>query len=185
MLSDGTKKFPHRADLALGLAHVQKEMGLTEGYVTTLLATAKKDLAALKSMKNGALPGPPETFLPETAQTYTGALFNANTPATDALCAKMLSAVVATFPEHPYAYNMKAALADATGKLEEALKNLEIAHQKALEDPLILANLAEAESYARLGQKKKAIESYQKLLKLEIESPTRAAAEQAMAELRK
>lgn len=186
MLSDGAAKFPHRADLALGLAHVQKEMGLSEGYVTTLttlLATAKKDPAALKWMKNGALPGPPETFLPETAQTYTGALFNANTPATDALCAKLLSAVVAAFPEHPYAYNMKAALAAATGKPEEAFKSLEIAHQKSLEDPLILANLAEC--YAKRGQKKKAVKSYQKLLKLEIEPATRAAAEQALAELRK
>ena len=45
LLSDGAKKFPERADIALGLAHVQKELGLKEGYVetlTALLAQAKK-----------------------------------------------------------------------------------------------------------------------------------------------
>jgi len=89
LLSEGARKFPERADIALGLAHVQKKMNLKEGYVDTLsalLAQAKKDPDSLKWMKGGALPEPAKTFLPETVQDYTVALFNANSPATDALC---------------------------------------------------------------------------------------------------
>ena len=67
-------------------------------------------------------------------------------------------AVTEAFPDHPYAYNLKAALADATGKPEEALKMLQVAHEKASDDPVILSNLAGA--YAKAGQKEKAIEAY-------------------------
>lgn len=183
-LDQGAEKFPQRADLALGLAHVQRALGLAEESVATLsklLATAKKDAAALRWMSNGELPGPPEQFLPEAVQEYTSALFDANTPATDALCATLLTEVMVAFPDHPYAYNLRAALADATGKPEEALKMLELAHRKAAGDSLILLNLAEA--YAKAGQKEEARVSYQKLLKLEIDAETRASAEKAAAAL--
>lgn len=186
ILTEGARRFPRRADLALGLAHVQKKMGMADGYVNTLaslLAEAKKDPAALKWMKDETLPGPAETFLPETVQTYSAALFNANKPATDALCAKLLAAVTDAFPEHPYAYNMQAALADAGGKPEEALRFLEIAHRKAPADPLILMNLAGA--YAKSGQTDQAATTYQKVLALEVDPKTRAKAEAAIKELGK
>lgn len=183
ILADGAKKFPHRADLALGLAHLQKETKLNAEYVdtlTALLAHAKKSPKSLKWMDNGKLPKPAEQFLPETIQTYTVPLFNANTPATDKLCGRLLDAVTDTYPDHPFAYNLKAALADANGKPAEALKMLEIAHQKKPDDPLILSNLAA--TYGKQGQKKDAIKAYEKLLKLKIDAGRRAEAE---AELKK
>jgi tetratricopeptide (TPR) repeat protein len=124
-----------------------------------------------------------KTFLPETVQIYSVELFNANTPATDALCAKLLSAVTDAFPDHPYAYNLKAALADATGKPEEALRMLETAHQKAPDDTLILTNVAEA--YAKAGQTENAVGAYEKLLKLELDADSKREAEAALAGLRK
>jgi len=50
----------------------------------------------MKWMKGGKLPGPPEKFLPETVQTYTAPLFNANTPPTDELCARLLDSIIGT-----------------------------------------------------------------------------------------
>ena len=168
ILTEGAKKFPQRADIALGLAYVQKEMGIAEGYVktlTSLLAEAKKDPEALRWMEGAEMPEAAETFLPETVQDYTAGLFNANTPATDVLCGKLLAAVTDAFPDHPYAYNLKAALADATGKPEEALRMLEIAVKKAPNDALIIMNLADA--YAKAGKRDKAAENYRKIISLD------------------
>ena len=50
ILAEGARKFPERADIALGLAHVHKEMGKPDKCVDTLLAllaTAGTDPAAL------------------------------------------------------------------------------------------------------------------------------------------
>jgi hypothetical protein len=81
LLHDGAAKFPLRADIALGLAHVQKEMGMQEEYVNSLMAlltTAKKNPEKLQWTRNGSLPSAAETFIPESIQGYTAALFNAN-----------------------------------------------------------------------------------------------------------
>jgi len=183
-LSEGARKFPQRADIALGLAHVQKAVGNRKGYVaalTALLAQAKKDSDSLKWMNNAEMPEPAETFLPETVQTYSAALFNANTPATDALCEELLAAVTDAFPDHPYAYNLKAALADANGKPDEALKMLETAFEKAPEDPLILSNLADA--YVKAGKKSAAITKYKKVLELDAAPRTKHKAEAALKKL--
>ena len=183
VLSQGAEKFPGRADIALGLAHIQKKLDLKEGYVktlTALLAQAKKEPDSLEWTLGGKLPSAPETFLPETVQGYSSALFNANTPATDKLCVQLLDSVIDTYPEHPFAYNLKGALADATGKPEEALKMLTLAHEKAPKDSLILANVARA--HVKLGQKDKAIATFEKALALEMSPRSRAQAE---AELKK
>ena len=184
VLTEGANKFPKRADVALGLAHVQKEMGLTEGYVNTLtalLAEAKKDPKTLRWMDGTTMPEPAETFLPETVQTYTAALFNANTPATDLLCDRLLSAVTDAFPEHPYAYNLKAALADAKGNPEEALRMLETAAGKAPNDTLILLNLADA--YGKAGKEEKAAEIYRKVIALDEDPRSVGKAKSALKKL--
>jgi tetratricopeptide (TPR) repeat protein len=185
LLREGATKFPLRADIALGLVHVEKEMGLQQEYVKslmTLLATAKADAKKLQWTKGGALPSAPEKFLPETVQTYSAALFNSNTPKTDELCATLLNGVTDAFPNHPYAYNLKAALADAGGKPEEALKMLETAHEKAPTDALILSNLAS--SYAKAKKDAKAISAYEKLLELKPNAKTRQKAEAALKKLK-
>lgn len=185
ILSEGAKKFPARADIAMGLAYIQKATGATDGYVETLctlLAQAKKDPEALKWMQDKPLPEAAKTFLPESIQDYTVALFNANSPATDALCARLLEAVTDTFPDHPYAYNLKAALADANGKPDDALKFLETAHEKAPADILILSNLADI--YAKSGQTEKSVTAYEALLKLKPDADLREKADAALKGLK-
>ncbi len=48
----------------------------------------------------------------------------------DALCRELLDA---TFPEHPFAYNLLAALADAKGDKDESYRQLKLAGEKAPE----------------------------------------------------
>lgn len=185
LLSEGAGKFPGRADIALGLAHVQREMGKPEDYTKTLLAllsAAKEDAGALRWTDDGALPEPVDRFIPESVHPYSAALFNANSPATDTLCAKLLGAMVDTFPDHPYAYNLAAALADAKGKPEEALGMLETALEKAPEDNLIRLNLAGA--YAKAGKTKEAEAAYKKVLDSTDDPKSRQKAQAGLDKLK-
>jgi len=140
ILGEGARKYPERADIALGLAHVHKEMGKPDKCVETLLAllaTAGKDPAALTWTDSGPLPNPAAQFIPEAVQGYTTGLFRKATPETDALCAKLCTAITTAFPEHPFAYNIQAALADTRGDQAEALRLLEVASSKAPNDAAI------------------------------------------------
>jgi tetratricopeptide (TPR) repeat protein len=77
---------------------------------------------------------------------------------------------------------LKAALADANGKPEESLKMLELAHQKAQKDALILSNLAGA--YTKAKMKEKAIHCYEALLKMNPNDKTRQKAERELKKLK-
>ena len=186
ILETGTKKFPHRADIVLGLAHLQKEAKLDQKCVTTLvnlLTHAKKSPRALRWTNDEDLPKPANEFLPETIQNYTAPLFRADTPATDKLCNTLLDSVISTYPDHPYAYNLKAALADAKGKPEEALKMLEIAYTKNPNDTLVLSNLAA--TYQKQKKDDRARRAYKKLLTLKLDPDHRKEAEAALKKISK
>lgn len=101
--------------------------------------------------------------------------------ATEKLCDELLDAITETYPDHPYAYNLKAALANANGKPKEALKMLELAYTKNPDDSLILSNLAA--TYVKQGQKDRARRAYKKLLALKINPSVRKKAEAALKEL--
>lgn len=163
LISEGARRFPERADLVLGLANIQKTMGKDAEAVATLIGLL--ETAATKKLKwteNMELPSKAETFIPEAIQGYTAGLYEAESLVSGALCTKLCEAVIEAYPEHPYAYNIKAALASAQGKPEDALKFLGIASEKAPDDPLILMNLGDALRNA--GQKAKAKAAYKKVL---------------------
>lgn len=164
ILSTGATKFPFRADIALGLANVQKETGMTKEYLDTLkalLSEAKRDPENLKWTASRPLPTPAKVFIPEALQGYSADLYQAG-PSSAPQCIELCSAIIAVFPEHPYAYNILAAVASGQGKDEEALRLLKEANSKTPKDSLILLNLGDA--YARVHQDTKAIETYKKVL---------------------
>lgn len=168
LLATGAERFPERADIALGLAHVRKEMGMDRESVDTLLALLKvveKEPGKLRWTKNGKLPGDEAVFIPEAVQGYSADLFNKDTPASDELCAQLCDATIRAFPEHPFAYNIKAVVAVAHEKHEEALQWLELAHSKAPDDALILMNLGDI--YAKTGKHAEARKSISAILEIE------------------
>ena len=167
ILSEGVRRFPERADIALGLAHVQQKMGAQTECVQTLLnllAFARKDSKSLRWKKNDRLPDKANKFIPEAIQGYTAWLYQAESAESDALCTKLCDATIEAFPDHPFAYNIKAALASVAGKQDEALELLKTAHSKAPNDALILLNLGDA--YMKTNQHAKAKESYGAVLKI-------------------
>lgn len=166
LLSEGVRRFPNRADLVLGLASVQKALGKDAEAVATLIAMLEKtNPGELKWTANGELPSKVENFIPEAIQGYTAGLYQDESEESDALCTKLCDSVIQVYPAHPYAYNIKAALASAQGKHAESLELLGIAAAKAPDDPLILLNHADA--LLKAGKKLDAKRAYGKVLLLE------------------
>lgn len=160
-------RFPERADIALGLAHVQQNMGLQSECVQTLvklLAFSRKNPGSLRWKKNDRLPAEVNNFIPEAIQGYSAELYQSASAESDILCARLCDTTIEAFPDHPFAYNIAAALASAAGKQHEALGLLKTAHSKAPDDPLILLNLGDA--YMKVNQHAKAKESYGTVLKI-------------------
>lgn len=167
LTSEGFRRFPQRLDLGFGLAQLQFRTGDQKASVATLLKILEISRAPQADFKwtgNTALPEPAATFIPESIQEYTSALFNEGTPETDSLCKKLCDASIAAYPEHPFAYNLLAALADTRGDKKEALRLLELAHTKDPEDPLILMNVADSRRAA--GDTAGALKAYRKILKM-------------------
>lgn len=182
ILAEGARRFPERVDLALGLAHVQKEMGQTSDCVQTLidlLSYSSKNPKTLRWKKGQQLPKEPNQMIPETIQGYSADLYQQESPETDALCTSLCDATIRAFPEHPFAYNIKAALASAAGKQEECLKFLQTAHEKAPKDPLILLNLGDA--LFGQNQHTKAQKAYSAVLELDgIDASLKEQAQEAI-----
>ena len=167
ILTEGVHRFPERADIVLGLAHVQQKMGSNSECVQTLiklLAISRKGPASLRWKNNDRLPTEANQFIPEAIQGYSAGLYQAETKESHALCARLCDATIEAFPDHPFAYNIKAAIASAAGDQDQALGLLKTAHLKAPDDALILLNLGDA--YMKANQITKAKESYGAVLKL-------------------
>jgi predicted Zn-dependent protease len=129
-----------------------------------LLAFARKNPELLRWKKNDRVPAEANKFIPEAIQGYSAGLYQSGSAESDALCASLCDATIEAFPDHPFAYNIKAALASAAGKQDDALGLLKTAHSKAPNDPLILLNLGDA--YMKANQHTKAKDSYGDVLKL-------------------
>ena len=148
-----------------------------------LLVSAKNDLKSLRWMKNADFPSSRESFIPGVVQGYTFALFRLESDEGDALCAKLCDATMAAFPDHPFAYNMQAALAAAQGKHADSARLLETAISKAPNDPLILLNLGDA--YRKTKQPAKAKQTYTKVLELSgIDDSFKKQAAEAMKKVK-
>jgi tetratricopeptide (TPR) repeat protein len=186
LTTEGFKRFPERLDIGLGLASVQSRMGKTADSVETLLAllkVSKEKTATLKWGANKPLPEPAATLVPESIQGYTVPLLEAGDEASTKLCKQLSEATIATYPDHPFAYNILAALADARDDQAEVMKMLKLAHSKAPQNALILLNLADAQREAK--QDKEALASYKKILELEADDELKEAAKEGIAQLEK
>ena len=184
LTAEGFRRFPQRLDIGLGLAQVQFKTGDAKASVATLreiLKISSAPGAKLRWTADADLPEPASTFVPEAIQGYTAPLFRQETPEADALCKELLDATIAAFPDHPFAYNLLAALADAKGDKDESYRLLKVAAGKAPEDTLILLNLAEA--HRARGKKDEATAAYRKLIELKPDEETKAAAKEGLEAL--
>lgn len=184
LTAEGFKRFPERLDIGFGLAQVQFKTGKNAAAVETLLTVlkvSKEKAATLKWSEDKPLPEPANSFVPESIQGYTAPLLEAGDEASAKLCKQLSEATIAAYPDHPFAYNILAALADARDDQAEVMKMLKLAQSKAPDDPLILLNLADAQRAAK--QDKEAMASYKKILELEADEELKDAAKEGIKEL--
>jgi tetratricopeptide (TPR) repeat protein len=181
VLVKGAKAFPYRADIAVGLAHIQRELGRHDDSVTTLetlLKTAGSKPDDLRWKNGDKLSEKVSKFIPEIISSYSAFYYKRGTETDDKRCERLVKATVSAFPENPIAYNMLAALAIAHNQNDEALGYLLTAYKKAPNDPIIIINLGN--TYSKLGQKQKAKEYYNKVINSNFDEKYRKAASQKL-----
>jgi len=167
ILEEGNKRFPWRADIALGLASLQFKTGNPKSCTETLLgllATAQKNPSALRWMGDAPLPGPPQDFIPNSVYDYCAKLYKLNDTKADSCCRQLCEEMVRIYPENPKPLNLLAALANADHKPDEALGWLQKAHAADPKDALVLMNLADMSR--KLGKNKEAIDAWKEVIAL-------------------
>jgi tetratricopeptide (TPR) repeat protein len=184
-LVKGAKAFPERADIAVGLAHIQRELGRYDDSVSTLetlLKTAGAQLDGMRWMNGDKLPERASKYIPEIISGYSAFFYRRGTEVDDKRCERLAKATVSAFPDNPIAYNMLAALAAAHNKNDEALEHLLTAYKKDPNDPIIIMNLGE--TYSKLGKKQQARDYYNKVVNSTFEEKYKKAASEKLSRLK-
>lgn len=186
LLQDALERFPNRIDIGMGLAYIFRELDREKNCLDVLLQVLKNAQNAPDTLqwKNGdPLPEPPNVFLPELMQKYTADFYRLETEKGDELCRSLCEAIIHAYPDHPYAYNILAALSSANQDDQGSVKYLLVAHQKAPKDSIVIMNLADA--YRRLGDKKEAERYYKLALAIAPSAEAKAEVEAALLEINK
>lgn len=184
MLTKGAKLFPYRADIGMGLAYVQRELGKYDDCVTTLetlIKTAGTNPENIKWKNGNKHPKKVSEFMPEFIQDYSAFYYNRATDEDHKRCERLGKATITSFPDHPVAYNMLAALAIARNQNNEALGYLLTAYKKAPDDPIIILNLGD--TYAKMGQKRQAKDYYNKVINAAFEEQYKKIAGQKLSQM--
>jgi len=186
LLREALKRFPNRIDIGMGLAYMLRELDKQKDCLDVLLQVlhdAEKNPAELQWKSGEPLPKPPNIYIPELMQGYTGSFYRLETKEGDALCHSLCEAIIHAYPDHPYAYNIIAALCSANKDDQGCAKYLLIAYQKAPNDSIVILNLAN--TYRRLGDKKEAERYYKLVLASKPSEDIKAEAEASLREITK
>jgi len=165
LLTEGYKRFPQRLDIGMGLAYMLRdENRQAECFkvLESVLTNSAKYRSELRWKDGGALPKPPEVYIPELMNGYTAGFYELETPEGNELSRRLCESVIAAYPDHPYAYNILAALSMAKKDDKSAVGYLQTGLSKAPHDTLMMLNLANA--YRRLGDNAQALETYRLIL---------------------
>lgn len=165
LLTEGYKRFPHRLDIGMGLAYMLREENKqTECFevLERVLANSAKHGSELRWKDGGHLPEPAEVYIPELMNGYAAGFYRLESPEGDELSRRLCESVIAIYPDHPYAYNILAALSMANKDDKSAVEFLRTGLSKAPDDTLMMLNLANA--YRRLGDNAQAVATYRLIL---------------------
>jgi len=186
LLREALKRFPNRIDIGMGLAYMLRELDKQKDCLDVLLQVlqnAEENPTELQWKNGEPLPELPNKYIPELMQGYTGSFYRLETKEGDALCHSLCEAIIHAYPDHPYAYNILAALCSANKDDQGCAKYLLIAYQKAPKDSIVILNLAN--TYRRLGDKKEAERYYKLVLASKPSEDIKAEAEASLREITK
>lgn len=186
LLREALKRFPNRIDIGMGLAYMLRELGKQKECLEVLLQVlqnAEKNAGELQWKDGDPLPESPDEFIPKLMQGYSASFYKLETKEGDALCQDLCEAIIRAYPDHPYAYNVLAALCSANNDEPGCARYLLIAHQKVPSDSIVILNLANA--YRRLGDKKEAMRFYNLVLASEPSEDIKEEAESSLRDIEK
>jgi len=167
LVKEGFRRFPKRADICLGLACIQREMGLDDACVETLeslLNIAAQSPGELLWTENGKIPGKTAIFIPEAVNDYATYYFRKETKEDDVRCERICKSAIKFFPDHPYAFNVLGGLWSAHGDNAKSIEYFKRGLERGPEDPLILLNMGDV--YLKLNKKKDAIAVFKQVFNL-------------------
>lgn len=184
LLQEGSKRFPDRLDIGVGLAYMlraQRKYDECLGALKQILETASARPREIR-WKNGSLPRVPwNEFLPESLQDYSSTFYKLNSKQGDKLSQELCEAIIKAYPDHPYAYNILAALSSAHGDEKACIKYLQTALEKAPGDTLVMFNLGD--TYKKAGDKASAKRYYELILSSNPPADMKPEVEKALRDL--
>lgn len=184
-LAEARRRFPRRADIAMGLASLQFKAEDYPACAATNLAFLDQITTATQKflwVKNDNVPGDEKEFLNRAIFGHARNLFELETTDTLALSEKIALRMTEVFPEKPMAYNLLAGIANARADDPAMIRYLKMAAEKRPDDPIVIMNLAN--TYANTGQTKDAITTFQRALKLDLTPDMREEAQAKLKELK-
>lgn len=163
VLADAVTSFPVRADIWMGLIHLQmKQLDYGNAFETLkqFAEYAHRNPEDMRWRFNEPLPGKPGDFFPEKLHSYVTRAYSDETTEGLEFMLKVARLSQRLYPEHPYAYNDEAAYYGHLEDDERAADALLRAHKVRPHDEIVILNLAatygnmkrcgEARKYCRL-----------------------------------
>jgi tetratricopeptide (TPR) repeat protein len=183
LLRTAMKRWPDRLDIPFGLAYMFQETGQWEGEREAIEAGLKLAASggAVHWCHGEDLPEPLESFLADSLHDYAAPQYRANTPAGLQHLREIAELAVKACPHQAKGYNDLAITYCVDQDWKGAQPFLEKAAEVDPKDGLVWMNLGD--NFKRLGEPKRALETYQHVLKYSDDEEMKAGARQAIREL--
>lgn len=185
-LADSVRRHPFHVDVVVNLANLQRELGNHNDCVNTLkelMKLAVRHPSKLSFSDGNPLPKEASQYLPAIIQSFSVFYYNKGTPEDDRRCVALSNAAILAYPDHPFAYNMLAAVEAANKRYAESLGFLLKAKDRAPEDPIVLMNIGEM--HLLLKQNGKAAEAFNAIIKSNAEDHYKNLAVQKLKTIEK
>lgn len=181
-ISEGLKKWPHRADMHCGLATVYARGAMWNEHVAALRAmvdAARTQKGKLRWCHNESLEEPEDVFLADKLHDFARQQFDLETKASDQRFFEIAQITVRACPNSPKGYNDIAIYHGLSKNWKAAQPVLEKASKVAPDDALVWLNYAD--NSQRLSKPDLARKAYQHVVELDSDPALVKAAREKLA----
>lgn len=185
-ISEGLKKWPHRADMHCGLATVYARGEFWREHMEALRAfvdAARTHAGKLRWCHDEPLDATENEFLADKLHSFARQQFELETKASDQRFFEIAQMTVRACPKSPKGYNDVAIYHGLTKNWKAVQPVLEKAVAVAPDDALVWLNLGD--NCVRLGKMEPARKAYQRVVELKTDDRMVKAAQQKLEELGK
>jgi hypothetical protein len=185
-ISEGLKRWPHRADMHCGLATVYARGEFWREHMETLRAlvnAARTHAGKLRWCHDEPFDTPENEFLADKLHSFARQQFELETKASDQRFFEIAQMTVRACPKSPKGYNDVAVYHGLTKNWKAAQPVLEKAVTVAPDDALVWMNLGD--NCVRLGKTDAGRKAYQRVVELKTDEGLVKAAQERLEELGK